>query len=657
MNRERQRILIVDDREANLLSLTRVLSALDVDVVPAQSGNAALAATLRCSFALAILDVQMPDMDGYELAQHLRGDERTRDLPIIFLTAYQSDESHALRGFEAGAVDYIVKPFNPVLLLGKVQVFLELDRSRSELVGHRDRLEGLVRQRTRELEERNRDLSDEITRRVSVEHELRKLTEELEQRVRERTAEAEAANRAKSVFLANMSHEIRTPMNAILGYAQILVRDGGLTPKQQEYLRVIDRSGDHLFNLLNDVLEMSRAEAGCGELTRTAFDSHRMLQDVEMMFRNRTDERKLRFSIEGTEDVPPALLADEGKVRQVLINLIGNAIKFTETGGWVSVRVRSEPAEPPEVRILVEVQDSGCGIPAPDWERVFRVFEQTGDGRLRGGAGLGLSISRRFARLMGGDVRVLTSEVGRGSTFGFEFAAEAGGPRELSSVRTRRRVDRMAPGQPERRVLIVDDQDTGRDLLAILLSAAGFAVRTAVDGVDALAVMAQWPPHLCLTDKLMPNMDGLELARRIRALPPDRAIPVAMISGSTHRDEASEVEASGVAVFLPKPLEVDRMFEEVGRLLNVEFLYAEDADRDLPAGSAPPPVDPAELAAIPPELLARLRAAAASRNLADLLQTVDEVEVFAPQATLTLRKLAEDFEHDELLKLLESGSR
>jgi signal transduction histidine kinase len=651
MNQERQKILIVDDREANLLSLTRVLAALDVDVVQATSGNAALAATLRQSFALAILDVQMPDMDGYELAGHLRGDERTRALPIIFLTAYLSDESHALRGFEAGAVDYIVKPFNPVLLLGKVQVFLELDRSRCELVKHRDRLEELVRQRTVELEARNRELSDEIRRRMGVEQDLRKLTEELEQRVQERSAQAEAANRAKSAFLANISHEIRTPMNAILGYAQLLVRDSGLNRKQQDYLRVIDRSGDHLLGLINDVLEMARMEAGRVELTRTVFDFHRLLLDAEMMFHHRTAEKRLHFSIRRDEGVPEALLADEGKVRQVLINLIGNAVKFT-SAGEIGVTVRYRPLSPPALKMVVDVEDSGCGVPSADWERIFDVFEQTGDGRVRGGAGLGLSICRRLARMMGGEVKVLSSRLDHGSVFRFEFVADRAPSEELTSLRPQRRIDRLAPGQPELRVVVVDDQETGRELVSALLSAAGFAVRTAVDGMDALAVMEQWPPHVCVTDKLMPRMDGLELARYLKALPPGRAVPVVMVSGSTSREEMSDATGKWVDVFLLKPLDVEMLLFELGRLLGATYLYADVVPESPVAVPEVRPPDAAQFSSLPPELVTRLRQAADRREVAALLQITDELQPLAPEAAVHLRDLAESFRLDDLLSLL-----
>ncbi|MBM4355788.1 MAG: response regulator [Deltaproteobacteria bacterium] len=652
MKAGRQRILIVDDREANIMSLTRVLSKLPVEVVPAVSGDAALRATLHGTFALAILDVQMPGMDGFELADHLRGDDRTRHLPIIFLTAYQSDESQALRGIEAGAVDYIVKPFNPALLLGKVQVFLELDRARHELVRHRDTLEALVRRRTAELEERNRTLSEEILRRESVERDLRLLTEELEQRVRERTAEAEAANRAKSAFLANMSHEIRTPLNAILGYAQLLAREAGLTCRQGSLLEIIDRSGEHLLSLLNDVLEMSRIEADRVELSPSVFDFHRTLVDLEMMFRNRTDDKGLRLVVRPESDVPKALKADEGRARQVLINLLGNAVKFTQSG---LIEVRASVVERLEdsIRLVVEVCDSGCGVPESDRERIFHVFEQTGQGRARGGAGLGLPISRRFARMMGGDVTV-RDRPGGGSIFRFEFRAEACSADVLEARCEECRVKGLAPGQAECRALVVDDHETGRDLLSTLLSAAGFVVRTAVDGVEALDVLGQWSPHVCLTDKLMPRMDGIELARRIKSLPRNQAIPVIMVSGSVSRDEEADIARSGVPVFLSKPLRVERMFKEIGRLLRVEFVY-EDESSPFPArGSVGPaePLDSSRLRILPEAVRTRLAAAVGGRNLRELLEAVDEVEALDPTLHNSLREAAEALAWDRLAGLL-----
>ena len=645
-------ILIVDDKKANLFALEHALRPVGARVVQAMGGDEALALTLQYDFALAILDVQMPGMDGYELAEMLLGDPSTCRIPIIFVSAAYADEQHRFRGYRSGAVDYLVKPFDPEVLLSKVRVFLELARYRlgledlveartralreseakyrtlienaydiiqstlrdgsvafvspswervleytreerrhlvaAELVapecraeylervaevlsghtlvnfqtvllardgrkvyvegnivpdrvdGRIDAIQGFFRDVTARREAETRlELAvrgsgvclwdwhlptgvltltgetfglaghgrtdaiqvqagqwglrmhpEDLMRRAQVlarhltgesdhyECELRLRRSDgawswvldrgrvlefdrhgeplrmagtyLDIEARKRAEEersllhrAEAESRAKSDFLARMSHEIRTPMNAILGYAQLLHRESGLNTRQLEHLETINRSGEHLLSLINQVLDLARIEAGHLPILESVVDLGELLVDVERMFRLIALERGLSLRVQRVTALPGRIVTDGGKVRQVLINLLGNALKFTDSGG-IEVRAAAEPllaedesdaGAPDGVRLCVDVEDTGCGIESEAMEGIFEAFGQTEVGARKVGVGLGLTVSRHLARRLGGDLTV-TSMVGKGSVFHFEFQA--------------RRIEVVAPGSTAR---------------------------------------------------------------------------------------------------------------------------------------------------------------------------------------------------------------
>src|SRR2546421_1741667 len=325
------------------------------------------------------------------------------------------------------------------------------------------------------------------------------------------------ANRAKSVFLANMSHEIRTPMNAILGFSQLMLRDRDLTPQQCQYLGTINRSGEHLLALINDVLEMSKIEAGRTTLNRSTFDLSVLLKDLEMMFRVRTNEKKLSFSVEMIGDVPQYIVTDINKLRQVFINVLGNAVKFAEQGG-IALRVRADREAATGPCLRVEIEDTGPGISPEDQDKLFRHFEQTKSGQQAGtGTWLGLAISREFVRLMGGDI-TLSSQVGRGSVFVVNLPLKEGEAQAVQAKDNPRHVLRLQPGQSACRVLVADDIEDNRQLLAQLLAPVGFEIRLATNGAEAVQEFGRWRPHLVLMDFRMPVMDGHEAIRRVRAL-------------------------------------------------------------------------------------------------------------------------------------------
>ncbi|MBD2464829.1 response regulator [Oscillatoria sp. FACHB-1407] len=348
---------------------------------------------------------------------------------------------------------------------------------------------------------------------------------------------AEAANRAKSEFLANMSHELRTPLNAILGFTQVMLNDAQASTRQKDNLNIISRSGEHLLALINDVLDMSKIEAGRVTLNPTSFDLYYLLETLTEMLELRAKSKGLQLILDLAPGVPQYVKTDENKLRQVLINLLGNAVKFTHDGG-VTLRVRQQtpatadsksatiPAstegEPPgdetqnAIVLQFEVEDTGTGIAPHEISKLFKPFVQTETGRQSNqGTGLGLTISRHFVQLMGGDITV-TSTVGQGSIFQFEIQAQASSSTELTTPKTTRRVVGLAPGQPTYRILVVDDVRDNRLLMTQLIEPFGFEVQEASNGREAIALWERWHPHLIWMDMRMPVMDGYEATRQIR---------------------------------------------------------------------------------------------------------------------------------------------
>jgi PAS domain S-box-containing protein len=464
---------------------------------------------------------------------------------------------------------------------------------------------------------------------------------------------AEAATRAKSAFLAHMSHEIRTPMNAILGYSQILRRDLPAEGRNGAVLDVIMRSGEHLLALIDDVLEMSRIEAGRSELRSSRFDLRTLVEDLTSMFANRAAERSLSLTAEFGPEVPGLLVGDEGKVRQVLMNLLSNALKFTWAGS-VEIRVSAAPTIGEEVQLTVDVVDTGCGIGAADLQRLFAPFERGDAGsRGAGGTGLGLAISRSFARMMKGDVTA-TSTLGAGSRFRFEFlATKVASHVEREAPRQRGRVVRLA-GLATRRALVADDDETNRSLLATILRHVGFEVVEAADGMEAVRRFGEQQPDVVLMDMRMPFMDGNAATRFIKALPRGRATPVLTISASALEEERREAIAAGADAFLRKPFRDEDLFEAIRRATGFAFEYEPGGPvtrAATPPEPATPPAGPE--AALPAELLAQLRGAVAGGFVEETRRLLEQAVRHAPATVAPLLQLAEEMRYEELLRRLE----
>jgi signal transduction histidine kinase/CheY-like chemotaxis protein len=434
---------------------------------------------------------------------------------------------------------------------------------------------------------------------------LENFTEELESKVEDRTNElvnsmyeaekarvkAEEANKAKSRFLANMSHELRTPLNAVLGFTQIMSRDRSLSEDNQNNLGIISRSGEHLLKLINDILEMSKIEVGQITLNKNSFDLDRLLDSLEEMFRLKANAKNLQLLFEKAENLPLYISTDEGKLTQILINLLGNALKFTEEGG-VMVRIDFRPSntiEGLEVstfnHLYFEVEDTGAGIAADEINKLFIPFEQTATGRKsQEGTGLGLPISQKFIQLMGGELSV-KSTVGRGTIFSFSISIDVVENTEEIYGNSKSKILGLEPGQPEYRILAVDDRPESRLLLVKLLSSLGFQVKEAANGQEAIELWENWQPDLILMDMRMPVMNGYEATRAIKSSGVPTSTRIVALTASAFEEERAAILEVGCDDFLRKPFREDLLLGAIGKHLNARYVYEDSLMSNL--GSIP----------------------------------------------------------------------
>ena len=464
---------------------------------------------------------------------------------------------------------------------------------------------------------------------------------------------AEQASRAKSSFLAHVSHEIRTPMNAVLGYAQLLLRDDALGQSQKQKVEVIHSSGTHLLQVLNDVLEMSKIEAGRASLTVAPFDLRATLGEVESMFRVLTATKGIGLEVECDAAVPRGLEADGGKVKQIILNLLSNAVKFTESGK-ITMRASCTlaGADRPMVRaIRIAVQDTGIGIDAEGLGRLFQAFEQLTAGAKIGGTGLGLAISRNLAQLMRGDVTV-ESTPGAGSLFTFTFEAEVA---DLpSAVRGPRRVPvRIAGDQPPPKILVVDDIATNRDLCRELLSRVGFETRDASNGEEALAVHETWHPDLVLMDLRMPGMNGFDATRRLRSSGSKARIVALTASGLS--DAEPDALGAGADLFLRKPYDERDLLRRIGELLGLRYEY-EAVFETSPSGAPQRPALSQLVRELPADLVRELREAATAARARRIEELATRVSEHSEAAAAAIGDLMRLFRYDLILAALDGAS-
>ena len=414
-----------------------------------------------------------------------------------------------------------------------------------------------------------------------------------------------------------------------------------------------DLSGEHLLALINDVLEISRIEAERITLVPITFDPHRLIHDMDIMFRVRTDAKGLQFEVVGTEDLPRYVAADENKLRQVLINLLGNAVKFTEEGG-ITMRVAVKDGAPDEMRLVMEVEDTGPGIAEDEMDKVFGYFEQTAVGRKTiGGSGLGMAISRTHARMMGGDSTVAALE-GEGSTFRFEMELKTSSESDLREKAQERHVVGLASGQIVPRILVVDDKEENRALLVKLLELNGFEVKEAGNGEQAVEVFEKSPPDFIWMDIRMPVMDGLEATRRIRSLPGGGSVKIAALTASAMEEERGSILAAGCDDFVRKHCRESVIFDVMAKHLGLIYLHDDKPDGETIEPEPEIVLSSQQLAVLPTDLHGALFNAVLALDIARTLEVVEEITQQDAAMGAVLRKLAENLEYNRLLTLLES---
>ncbi len=486
-------------------------------------------------------------------------------------------------------------------------------------------------------------------------------------------AAADAANRAKSEFLASMSHELRTPLNAILGFTQVMNRDASLNAEHQQYLGIINRAGEHLLSLINDILEMTKIEAGRTVLNENSFDLIHLLNGLEDMLRLKASSKDLQLNFERAAALPRYVKADEAKLRQVLLNLLGNAVKFTEKGG-VTLRagmgksalnlghgeamIADAMTGDSHLRLLFEVEDTGPGIAPEEISKLFQPFVQTETGRQsQQGTGLGLSISRKFAQLMGGDIAV-NSIVGKGSVFAFEVLVSRGDAPEVEAIASSRQIIGLAPEQGDYRILVAEDREENRLLMVKLLKELGFSVREAVNGLEAIALWESWQPHLIWMDMQMPVMDGYEATSRIKANLQGRDTVIIALTASGFQEERSRALSAGCDDFVRKPFREDLLLEKMAEHIGVRYIYSEPNVNNSEAIAPSEPISSDRdiafyLTQMPADWVAQLRDAAIQCFDSLIFQLVEQIpEASAPLAD-TLTDWSNDFRFDKILDLIE----
>jgi PAS domain S-box-containing protein len=467
--------------------------------------------------------------------------------------------------------------------------------------------------------------------------------------------EAQRLAQARSAFLAQMSHELRTPLNAILGFAQVLQHHAPLDERQARSLTIIQHSGQHLLALINDVLDLARVDAGKLELTPRDVTLQPFLELVADIARVKAEEKRLQFAFSPSPGLPDAVVVDDMRLRQVLLNLLANAVKFTDAG-QVSLRVRPMDAEGggQQARLRFEVADSGVGMNPEQVARLFQPFEQVGEARRRtGGTGLGLAISAELLRLMGGELAV-RSQPGQGSVFWFDLVLPVAAG-HVAHVPAAGEI--VGYEGPRRRVLVVDDSEPLRTLMAESLGAAGFEVACAADGREGIERAHEFAPDLMLIDMSMPVLGGLDAVRVLRGMRAFADVPVVMTSASERAETQGASAAAGAQAYVPKPIDSQQLLQTVGRLLGLNWIRAGQSQTGGPRPVAPAG-DTTGVALAPQELQA-LRHAASSGSMRAVHERADHLQALDPayeSFARRLRELADNYQSQAIVALVDACS-
>jgi PAS domain S-box-containing protein len=763
---DRYDILAVDDDPAYQQLLKDILSKKGYHIRFASNGLLALRSVAIKLPDLILLDVKIPEMDGYEICRRLKSDKLSRDIPVIFISGL-GDTAQKVLGFNAGGVDYITKPFETEEILVRIKTQLRL----RELT---ERMEKKIEERS-EVLQKNKTLLDEaqyiskvggwevdirsgktfwtdemyrihgiteekrnlldpvqtslncydshdkqlilnkfqmvckkgesydlefpfttydkkriwirttakpvykngeivqvigifmdITERKMAEMELKRYRQHLEDLVEERTRklfesneqleiakeQAESANRAKSTFLANMSHELRTPLNAILGFARLTKEGPNVTTEQRKNLDIITLSGGHLLNLINNVLDISKIESGRMTLVVAPIDLYQLIQEMKSLLYVNAEEQGLSFIVEQSPELPRRIDVDGGKLRQILINLTGNAIKFTKQGGVVlrAMVTKREYAE--KVWLRFEVEDTGPGISDEDRKKLFQPFVQLRkEGAIQTGTGLGLALCKQYVDIMGGRIDCL-SEKSKGTIFFFEIPAKELPYKETSIATDKGHIIGLEEGQPRFRLLIVEDQPENRLLLRKILEPLDLDIREAVNGKEALEIFKLWHPDLIWMDIRMPDMDGFEATHRIKSTENGFHTKIIVITAHALEEEKMRIMQAGCDDFIRKPYRSAEIFDALSRHLGVRFIYEKKLPK--PPEELELELQPEQLAVLPSELLDKLHQAAIELDIDRTQELIEQIIEHNALIGNGLKKLTDKLDYEYLQKILDT---
>ncbi|UYL07370.1 response regulator [Bdellovibrio sp. SKB1291214] len=522
---DKTKILIVDDNPDNIFALSELIKADDIELITANKPEQALSLLLDHDFALALLDVQMPEMSGFELAQFIRGIQKTRHLPIIFVTAQQQDQNIIFKGYESGAVDLMFKPLDPYIVRSKVQTFISLDRQNKLLKAKMDEVEFLRKR-------------------------------------------AEQANLSKSQFLANMSHEIRTPLASVLGFSDVLVQEDLGEEEKQDSLAAIRRNGELLLRLIDDILDLSKIEANQLHFMKSAFNFDDLLKDLSSTMSHRATDKGIALEIESNHRSGLYYNSDVERIKQVLLNLIGNAIKFTAQGS-VKVHCSVQPDRNHHDRVIFEIRDTGIGISEEEAKKLFQPFSQADVSTRKrfGGTGLGLVISRELARSMGGDLKLISSVPGEGSFFEVSLLLEKA---QGTTATIEQRAEALSKDVDLKgaRILVVDDVSDNRLLIDRYMRNTHSEILQAANGMEAIEMMEDEDPDLILMDIQMPIMDGYETVRRIRAAGFTK--PIIALTAHAMKEEGQKCMDAGCDGVLTKPARRKELLGKIQDVLDLQ---------------------------------------------------------------------------------------
>jgi PAS domain S-box-containing protein len=637
-------ILIVDDREENIIALEALLKRNDICLFSTTSPNNALKIAWENNISIALVDVQMPEMDGFELVEMLKSNPRTKDIMVIFVTAISKESKYAVKGFGAGAVDYLYKPLDPYITSAKVDAFVQLARQQAEILEKNEELQAyaIVVKNSADiicsvnagnlqintinpaveqiLGYKQANMLGKSIVDMAIDSQQDALRKKLgsiikdnlsfatfesqfatfdkrviwtecrasyrnkviflnisdsspqksyqQQLIKSREA-AEYGKKVKEIFLANMSHELRTPVNGIIGLTNML-RKSGVNEQQANLLEMMETSSRSLLGVINDILDISKIEAGKFNIVRTPGNLREIINMVHGLLKFNADEKDIKFTLQIDKDVPEALMVDSLRLNQILMNLLSNSIKFT-SHGYVTLKVLVLQKLNEKVKLKFAVEDSGIGIPADRLSKIFESFEQAEEDTASryGGTGLGLAIVKKLVELKGGELSVISKE-GKGSEFSFtNWFNITVNPQAKPAVRNGKSLDKFI----NVKVLVAEDNLINQFMLSKILKDWNIAVDVVDNGNSVLERLRVNDYDLILMDTHMPGLNGYQTSKRIRMdfEEPKRSVPIISLSAAAFEHEHQEAIAAGMNDFLPKPYEPHQLHERMLKLLNSDI--------------------------------------------------------------------------------------